>query len=87
MLSTVEVTSMDDTAQRVKSIIARYLDIPVKKVTDNADLREDLGADSLEVVEIVIAFEEEFDLEIEDDKINGISTVNDIVKLLQRAVA
>jgi len=58
---------MSDTAERVKKIVVDHLNVDAEKVTDNASFIEDLGADSLDTVELVMAFEEEFGIEIPDD--------------------
>lgn len=76
---------MDDISQRVKTIVASYLDVPVEVVVEDASFTEDLGADSLEIVEIVMAFEEEFGVEIGDEKIDAISTVGDAIRYLKAA--
>ena len=55
---------MSDTAERVKKIVVEHLNVDADKVTDNASFIEDLGADSLDTVELVMAFEEEFGIEI-----------------------
>ena len=58
---------MSDTAERVKKIVVEHLNVDAEKVTDTASFIEDLGADSLDTVELVMAFEEEFGIEIPDD--------------------
>ena len=71
---------MSDTAERVKKIVVEHLNVDADKVTDNASFIEDLGADSLDTVELVMAFEEEFGIEIPDDAAESIVTVGDAVK-------
>ena len=73
---------MTDTANRVKKIVAEHLGVEESKVTDTASFIDDLGADSLDTVELVMAFEEEFEVEIPDEKAEKIRTVADAVKLL-----
>jgi acyl carrier protein len=70
---------MSDIAERVKKIIVEHLGVDAAKVTDNASFIDDLGADSLDTVELVMAFEEEFSVEIPDDAAEKIITVKDAV--------
>ena len=79
--------SMSDTAERVKKIVVEHLNVDADKVTDNASFIEDLGADSLDTVELVMAFEEEFGIEIPDDAAESIVTVGDAVKYIDKANA
>jgi acyl carrier protein len=78
---------MSDTAERVKKIVVEHLNVDADKVTENASLIEDLGADSLDAVELVMAFEEEFGIEIPDDAAETIVTVGDAVKFIEKAQA
>jgi len=78
---------MSDTAERVKKIVVEHLNVDPDKVTDNASFIEDLGADSLDTVELVMAFEEEFGIEIPDDAAESIVTVGDAVKYIDKANA
>ena len=78
---------MSDTAERVKKIVVDHLNVDAEKVTDNASFIEDLGADSLDTVELVMAFEEEFGIEIPDDAAESIVTVGDAVKYIDKANA
>jgi acyl carrier protein len=78
---------MSDTADRVKKIVVEHLNVDADKVTDNASFIEDLGADSLDTVELVMAFEEEFGIEIPDDAAESIVTVGDAVKYIDKANA
>ena len=66
---------MSDVAERVKKIVVEHLGVEAEKVTDNASFIDDLGADSLDTVELVMAFEEEFGCEIPDDAAEHILTV------------
>ncbi len=68
---------------RVKEIIAEQLGVDGDQVTENASFTDDLGADSLDTVELVMALEEEFDLEIPDEDAEKIVTVGDAIKYLQ----
>jgi acyl carrier protein len=78
---------MSDTAERVKKIVVEHLNVDAAKVTDTASFIEDLGADSLDTVELVMAFEEEFGIEIPDDAAESIVTVGDAVKYIDKANA
>ncbi len=77
---------MSDVLARVKKMVVEHLDVEESKVTENAHFIDDLGADSLDNVELVMAFEEEFDIEIPDDAAEGIQTVGDAVKLISEKV-
>jgi acyl carrier protein len=74
---------MSDIAERVKKIVIEHLSVEAEKVTENASLIDDLGADSLDAVELVMAFEEEFNVEIPDDVAETIVTVGDAVKYIK----
>ncbi len=78
---------MSDTAERVKKIVVEHLNVDAEKVTEGASFIEDLGADSLDTVELVMAFEEEFGIEIPDDAAESIVTVGDAVKYIDKAQA
>ena len=73
---------MSDVAGRVKDIIVGHLGMEADKITDTASFIDDLGADSLDTVELVMAFEEEFNCEIPDDAAEKILTVKDAVDFL-----
>ena len=73
---------MSDTADRVKKIVVEHLGVEEAKVTPEASFIDDLGADSLDIVELVMAFEEEFGVEIPDDAAEKISTVSDAIKYI-----
>lgn len=73
---------MSDVAERVKKIVIEHLGVEADKVTDNASFIDDLGADSLDTVELVMAFEEEFGCEIPDDAAEKILTVKDAVNFI-----
>lgn len=70
-------------ADKVKSIIADQLGVDVDEVTAEASFTDDLGADSLDIVELVMAFEEEFDIEIPDDDAEKIATVKNAVDYIE----
>lgn len=76
---------MSDIAERVKKIVVEHLGVDEAKVTDNASFIDDLGADSLDTVELVMAFEEEFNVEIPDDAAEKIQTVADAIAFLTQA--
>lgn len=78
---------MSDVLQRVKSIVVKNLDVSEDKVTEKASFIDDLGADSLDTVELVMAFEEEFEIEIPDDAAEHIQTVGDAVKFIEQKLA
>ncbi len=73
---------MSDVADRVKKIVVEHLGVDDSKVTDSASLIDDLGADSLDTVELVMAFEEEFGCEIPDDAAEKIATVKDAIDFI-----
>jgi len=74
---------MSDTADRVKKIVVEHLGIEEAKVTDGASFIDDLGADSLDTVELVMAFEEEFGCEIPDEAAEKILTVKDAISFIE----
>ena len=78
---------MSDTADRVAKIVVEHLGVEADKVTQDASFIDDLGADSLDIVELVMAFEEEFGVEIPDDAADSILTVGDAVKFIEKAQA
>jgi len=78
---------MSDIADRVKSIVVDHLGVDGDKVIEGASFIDDLGADSLDTVELVMAFEEEFGCEIPDDAAEKILTVKDAVDFLEQNAA
>jgi len=78
---------MSDIAERIKKIVIEHLDVEADKVTEGASFIDDLGADSLDNVELVMAFEEEFGVEIPDDAAEHIQTVGDAIKFVEKATA
>ena len=74
---------MSDVKEKVKKIIVDHLGVDAAKVTDEARFIDDLGADSLDTVELVMAFEEEFGSEISDSEAEKILTVGDAIKFIE----
>ena len=74
---------MSDITDRVKKIVVEHLNVDEGKVSDDASFIDDLGADSLDTVELVMAFEEEFGSEISDSDAEKILTVGDAVKFIE----
>ena len=74
---------MSDVADRVKKIVIEHLGVDEDKVVENASFIDDLGADSLDTVELVMAFEEEFGSEISDSEAEKILTVGDAIKFIE----
>ena len=77
---------MSDTLDRVKDLIVNLLNVNKETITEQSKFIEDLGADSLDAVEIVMAVEEEFGIEIPDDADEHIKTVGDITKYIEENV-
>jgi len=75
--------AMSDIAERVKKIVVEHLGVDAAKVSEGASFIDDLGADSLDTVELVMAFEEEFKVEIPDDAAEKIQTVGDAVNFIK----
>ena len=78
---------MSDIADRVKNIVVEHLGVDSDKVVEGASFIDDLGADSLDTVELVMAFEEEFGVEIPDDAAERILTVKDAVSFLEESAS
>ncbi|RIJ15668.1 MULTISPECIES: acyl carrier protein [Henriciella] len=78
---------MSDVFERVKKIVVENLDVEADKVAESASFIDDLGADSLDLVELVMAFEEEFNIEIPDDVQENIRTVGDAVTHIKAHVS
>ena len=74
---------MSDIAGRVTKIVVEHLGVEEAKVIESASFIDDLGADSLDTVELVMAFEEEFGSEISDSEAEKILTVNDAIKFIE----
>lgn len=75
------------TFDRIKKVILDKLEVDEREVTPQASFVEDLGADSLDVVELIMALEEEFNIEIPDDDAEGIRTVQDAVDYIEQKLA
>ncbi len=69
--------------EKVKSILADQFDVEEDKITAETDLQEDLGADSLDVVDLLMSIEDEFEIEIPDDEIENIKTVGSLVSYIE----
>ena len=76
---------MSDIAEKVKAIIVDKLGVDESEVTNEANFINDLGADSLDTVELIMEFEKEFDIQIPDDKAEAIATVGDAVSFIESA--
>ena len=74
---------MSDIESKVRKIVAEHLDVEEDKISPNANFVDDLGADSLDQVELVMAFEEEFGCEIPDEDAEKITTLEDAVKYIK----
>ena len=72
-----------DIAEKVKEIVSQQLDVDIAEVKEEAQFIEDLGADSLAIVELVLAFEEQFEIDIPDEDTEKIATVGDAIKYIQ----
>ena len=68
---------------KVKELIAEQLDVKADDITETSNIQDDLGADSLDVVDLVMALEDEFDVEIPEDQVENIKTVGYIVKFIE----
>ena len=77
---------MSDVATKVKAIIIDKLGVAEAEVTDSASFTNDLGADSLDTVELIMEFEKEFDIQIPDDKAENIATVKDAISFIEATI-
>ena len=68
---------------KVKELISEQLDVKADDITEASNIQDELGADSLDVVDLVMALEDEFDVEIPEDQVENIKTVGDIVKFIE----
>jgi acyl carrier protein len=75
-----------DISQKVKEIVSQQLDVDIAEVKEEAQFIEDLGADSLAIVELVLAFEEQFEIDIPDEDTEKIGTVGEAIKYIQEHV-
>lgn len=78
-----KLESMSDIASRVKAIIVDKLGVTEAEVTHEASFTQDLGADSLDTVELIMEFEKEFDIQIPDDQAENIATVGDAITFIE----
>jgi acyl carrier protein len=82
-LGEIIMASSEEIAERIKSIIVEQLGVSMEEVTPEASFIEDLGADSLDIVELIMALEEEYDMEIPDEDAEKIQTVDDVISYIQ----
>ena len=73
-----------ESTDRIKKIIVNRLGVDESKITENSSFIDDLGADSLDIIDLVMAFEEEFDIEIPDEDVNKMRTFGDVIKCLNK---
>ena len=85
-LITKTIYNMSDVAEKVNAIIVDKLGVDQAEVTETASFINDLGADSLDTVELIMEFEKEFDVQIPDDKAETIATVGDAVVFIEQAL-
>ena len=77
----------DSIEDKVKDIIVEQLGVNEEQVTPDAKFIEDLGADSLDTVELVMAFEEEFDIEVPDEEAEKLTSVGDVINYVEKAAS
>jgi acyl carrier protein len=77
---------MASTMDRVKKVTAELLKVDITKVTENARFVEDLGAESIQSIELVASFEEEFDIEMDEDAALGVKTVKDAANFIDKVL-
>ncbi len=70
-------------AEKIKEILSEQLDIEADEIALDSDIAEDLGADSLDVVDLIMTLEDEFEVEISDDVIESVKTVGDLVNFIE----
>ncbi len=70
-------------AEKIKAILSEQLDIEADEIALDSDIAEDLGADSLDVVDLIMTLEDEFEVEISDDVIESVKTVGDLVNFIE----
>jgi len=76
---------MSDVEEKIKAIIVDKLGVDESEVTNEASFTNDLGADSLDTVELIMEFEKEFDIQIPDDKAEAITTIGDAISFIEGA--
>jgi acyl carrier protein len=86
-METGKMSSSGDVAENVKRIIVEQLGVSEEEVTPEASFIEDLGADSLDIVELVMALESEYEMEISDEDAEKIQTVNDVISYVKERKA
>lgn len=72
--------------EKMKEILAEQLDADINEITPETDIADDLGADSLDVVEMLMTIEDEFEIEIPDEKIESLKTVGQVVEYIQEQI-
>jgi acyl carrier protein len=72
--------------EKIRSILSEQLDIEEDNITMESNIAEDLGADSMDVVDLIMSIEDEFEIEVPDDKIESIKTVGDVVNYIESAM-
>jgi len=77
---------MSDVEQRVRKVVAQVLKIDPARIKSESRFVEDLGAESIQSVELIAAFEEEFDIEMDDEQALGIKTIGNAVKFIEKLV-
>ena len=75
------------TFEKIRDILAEQLDLSADSITMDSSIKDDLGADSLDIVDLTMSLEDEFDLEIPDEAIENIRTVGDVVRYIEEAQA
>ncbi|MBO4515793.1 MAG: acyl carrier protein [Lachnospiraceae bacterium] len=70
--------------EKIKQVIAEQLDVNEDEITEDTNLQDDLGADSLDIVELIMAFESEYDIELPTEELENIATVKDIMDLMRK---
>ncbi len=75
-----------DVLEKISRILCDQLDLDEEQVTEESEIIDDLGADSLDIVDLIMTLEEEFDTEIPDEDIEGLKTVGDIVKYVEEHI-
>lgn len=69
--------------EKIKEILADQLEVDVDKINENTDIKDDLSADSLDIVDLIMTIEDEFDVEIPDEEIENLSTVGSVVAYIE----
>ena len=77
---------MSDVAQRVKDVVVKTLKVDAARVTDDARFVEDLGVESIQSIELIAAFEEEFDLDMDEEAATAVKTVGGAVEFIEKLV-